>query len=314
LGTGPCTRCNIDARLRELLDDGTGRIRPELTSLHHNLLHAEQPDTVLTWPAKNSGAAILRQLAARDRPLTHEALDETAGHQAAQDLRAILVATGALPVQTNMARLEQAITRTIGQRDDPDEQHLLRRYAIWHMLRRLRSRNRGAETTPIQATNLMRHLRRTPQLLDWLTAGRLSLHTARQGDLDSWLTSDGADRQREIGHFIRWTPHGGCFREENPSGTSAPTASPNGSANSGCGPDKLGPPRCSNSAPGSRRLCSPGCSASTSPSRSPGNTPAPATGPPTPPTSAADALDRQKRKHHDQPALDHRGPTRRRPY
>lgn len=236
MGTGPCTRCNIDARLRELLDDGTGRIRPELTSLHHNLLHAEQPDTVLTWPAKNSGAAILRQLAARDRPLTHEALDETAGHQAAQDLRAILVATGALPVQTNMARLEQAITRTIGQRDDPDEQHLLRRYAIWHMLRRLRSRNRGAETTPIQATNLMRHLRRTPQLLDWLTAGRLNLHTARQGDLDSWLTSDGADRQREIGHFIRWTPHGGCFREENPSGTSAPTASPNGSANSGCGP------------------------------------------------------------------------------
>jgi hypothetical protein len=314
LGTGPCTRCNIDARLRELLDDGTGRIRPELTSLHHNLLHAEQPDTVLTWPAKNSGAAILRQLAARDRPLTHEALDETAGHQAAQDLRAILVATGALPVQTNMARLEQAITRTIGQRDDPDEQHLLRRYAIWHMLRRLRSRNRGAETTPIQATNLMRHLRRTPQLLDWLTAGRLNLHTARQGDLDSWLTSDGPivnerSGTSSAGHLtvgVSGRRTRAAHQLLPPHRTAPPTRA--------AVRDKLGPPRCSNSAPSSRRLCSPGCSASTSPSRSPGNTPAPATGPPTPPTSAADALDRQKRKHHDQPALDHRGPTRRRPY
>jgi hypothetical protein len=205
LGTGPCTRCNIDARLRKLLDDGTGRIRPELTSLHHNLLHAEQPDTVLSWLAKNSGAAILRQLAAADRPLTHKALDELTDTKPLKHLRAILVATGALPVRDeHMARLEQAITRTIGQRDNPDEQHLLRRYAIWHMLRRLRSRNRGTETTSIQAANLMRHLRCALQLLDWLTARQLTLQTARQGDLDSWLTSDGADRQREAGHFIRW--------------------------------------------------------------------------------------------------------------
>jgi hypothetical protein len=60
-----------------------------------------------------------------------------------------------------MARLEQAITRAVGQRDNPDEQHLPRRYAIWHMLRRLRSRNRSAEATSIQATNLLRHLRYT---------------------------------------------------------------------------------------------------------------------------------------------------------
>lgn len=205
LGTGPCTRCNIDARLRELLDDGTGRIRAELTALHHNLLHAEQPDTVLSWLAKNSGAAILRQLAAADRPLTHKALDELPDTKPLKHLRAILVATGALPVRDeHMARLEHAITRTIGQRDNPDEQHLLRRYAIWHMLRRLRSRNRGTETTSIQAANLMRHLRSALLLLDWLTARQLTLQTARQGDLDSWLTSDGADRHREAGHFIRW--------------------------------------------------------------------------------------------------------------
>jgi hypothetical protein len=50
-----------------------------------------------------------------------------------------------------------------------------------------------------------RHLQRyTLQLLDWLTLHRLTLQTARQGDLDRWLTSDGANRHREAGHFIRW--------------------------------------------------------------------------------------------------------------
>jgi hypothetical protein len=68
LGSGPCIRCNIDARLRDLLDDGTGDIRPELQSLHHNLRHAEKPDTVLAWLAKNSGAAILRQLTTLELP------------------------------------------------------------------------------------------------------------------------------------------------------------------------------------------------------------------------------------------------------
>lgn len=205
LGAGPCTRCAIDVRLRELLDDGTGHIRLELRSLHHNLRHAEQPDTVLSWLAKNSGAAILRRLAASDGALTHQTLDELPDTKPLKHLRAILVATGALPVRDeHLARLEQAVARAIGQRDNADEQHLLRRYAIWHMLRRLRSRNRDTETTSIQAANLMRHLRGALQLLDWLTARDLTLQTAGQGDLDNWLASDGADHRREAGHFIRW--------------------------------------------------------------------------------------------------------------
>jgi hypothetical protein len=104
-----------------------------------------------------------------------------------------------------MARLEQTVAHTIGQRTNPDEQRLLRRYAIWYMLRRLRARNRGTETTSIQAANLLRQLRGALHLLDWLTAHRLTLQTARQGDLDKRLTSsNGPKHLREVGHFIRW--------------------------------------------------------------------------------------------------------------
>jgi len=38
------------------------------------------------------------------------------------------------------------------------------------------------------------------------SARDLSLATARQGDLDTWLTSQPAGR-REAGHFVRWAKH-----------------------------------------------------------------------------------------------------------
>ena len=39
-----------------------------------------------------------------------------------------------------MARLERWIATTIAERNDPEEQQLLHRYAVWHVLRRLRRR------------------------------------------------------------------------------------------------------------------------------------------------------------------------------
>jgi hypothetical protein len=62
--------------------------------------------------------AILRQLATADRPLSHEAIDELPDTEPLKHLRAILVATGALPVRDeHVARLGQAVARAIGQRD-----------------------------------------------------------------------------------------------------------------------------------------------------------------------------------------------------
>jgi hypothetical protein len=41
-------------------------------------------------------------------------------------------------------------------------------------------------------------------LLDWLRARGLTLHTARQNDLESWLVSEHLTHRREAGHFVRW--------------------------------------------------------------------------------------------------------------
>jgi hypothetical protein len=41
-------------------------------------------------------------------------------------------------------------------------------------------------------------------LLDWLRAQGLTLHTARQNDLESWLVSEHLTPRHEAGHLVRW--------------------------------------------------------------------------------------------------------------
>jgi hypothetical protein len=200
-----CARCSLRQRLDELLRCDAGTIHPRLQALHDNLAGNDRPDTVLDWLNKNTAAAILAELAAGQRPLTHAALDELPDSKTIRHLRSVLVATGALPPRDeHMIRLEHWITATIAGRDDPGERQLLHRYATWHALRRLRRRAGSQHVTHGQAVTIQRYLRAAITLLDWLTARGLGLGTARQDDLDTWLTSDYATHHREAGNFVRW--------------------------------------------------------------------------------------------------------------
>jgi len=200
-----CARCVLRRRLHELLRDGSGEIHPQLLALHDNLTNNPRPDTLLAWLNKDTASAVLRELAAGDRALTHASLDELPDSKPLRHLRSILVATGALqPRDEQLARLEQWITTTIADRHDPEQRALLHRYAVWHALHRLRRRNTGRTTTPGQAVAVQQHLRAAIALLDWLTAKHLQLATAGQADLDTWLTGGHAKYLRGIGHFVRW--------------------------------------------------------------------------------------------------------------
>jgi hypothetical protein len=205
LRPGPCTRCVVDRRLRALLSDEHGQLRPELAGLRRSLAGTERPDTVLRWLDRPTGPAMLRELAIGARPLSHAALDRLPDSKPREHLRAMLVATDALPARDEqLARLECWITRTIGDRDDPAQQQLLHRYAVWHLLRRLRHRNGGADTTHSQLATIRQQLRAAIVLLDWLTAHDLTLQTAGQGDLEAWLAGEQASHRLEAGHFVRW--------------------------------------------------------------------------------------------------------------
>ncbi|MFJ9968682.1 hypothetical protein [Streptomyces avermitilis] len=48
-----CTRCTVADRLSQLLDDGTGRIRPELVPLADSLRTMDSPLSGLAWLDRN---------------------------------------------------------------------------------------------------------------------------------------------------------------------------------------------------------------------------------------------------------------------
>lgn len=197
-----CGRCSLRQRLGELLADNTGMIHPRLRALYDNLANQERPKTVLSWLNKDIASAVLRELAAGDRALTHAGLDELPDSKPNRHLRAVLVATGALPPRDeHLIRLELWITATI---TDHAEKQLLHHYGIWHAMRRLRRRNKGQHATYGQVLCIQRNLKAAMALLDWLTTCGLDLATARQGDLDTWLTSDHLTQRREAGNFVRW--------------------------------------------------------------------------------------------------------------
>jgi hypothetical protein len=200
-----CARCTLHRRLGELLRDDAGQIHPQLQVLHDDLANHVRPDTVLVWLNKRTASAIVRELATQQRALTHAGLDELPDSKPVRHLRSVLVATGALPHRDEqLIRLEHWISATLADRVDPEQRAQLHRYARWHALHRLRRRNNGEHATHGQRVAVQRNIRAAITLLDWLTAGSLDLASARQGDLEQWLTNAPAAARVDAGNFVRW--------------------------------------------------------------------------------------------------------------
>jgi hypothetical protein len=205
LTDGSCVRCDLRRRLTELVAGPDGDIRPEMQALYQNLAAAERPATVLSWIKQEHTITVLGGLGRGDLRLAHDTLDRLPAAKTVEHLRAVLVATGALPARDeHMVRVERWVADTIAARPDPDQRYILKRYAVWHLLRRLRRRHKGEPITYNQTTTVKAHLRVAVELLDWLAARGLSLGSADQSHLDAWLAGEGATRRGDAGNFIRW--------------------------------------------------------------------------------------------------------------
>ena len=122
-----------------------GQIRPDLQALYQALAAAERPATVAAGWTSSSAPAVLRDLKAGNGRSPTATLDELPAGKTVEHLRSVLVATGTLPPRDEqMTRLERWIAQAIAGRPDPGQQQLLHRYAIWHVVRRLRARLGGA--------------------------------------------------------------------------------------------------------------------------------------------------------------------------
>lgn len=199
----PCDRCNLAHRVGTIFDDGTGRVAPHLRAMHDELVNTPRPQTTLRWLATATTRQILIDLATGHRQLTHQALDELPPSQTLDHLRAVLVATASLPGRDEqLVRIERWVTQRISERDDPEDKQLLHRYAVWHLLRRLRHRNRATETTYRQIATLRKQVHAAIALLDHLRSHELTLPGCAQPDLDAALATNRAAGR--AGHFVRW--------------------------------------------------------------------------------------------------------------
>ena len=117
----------------------------------------------------------------------------------------MLVATGTLPGRDeHLAQLERWISSAVAACTDPAGKEVLHRYAIWHVLRRLRHRISGRQATHSQAAVARRNIQAAVAFLDWLAARGLTLADCTQASLDQWMASASLSQRGPTGNFVRW--------------------------------------------------------------------------------------------------------------
>ncbi len=204
-----CQRCQLRARTSELLSrPEDGLIDERLRGFVTVLGDVASPRTALTWLQRGRSRDLLVELAHGRLPLTHEALDEQAGPQrgranAVEHLRQLLVSSGTLPVRDeHLSRLQRTLAALLEQAHR-DDAAVLRRYATFQVLPRVRSRL-DREGHPVgvchAATNA---LRRVARFLTWLRDREVELRRPPQTALDDWATQH-PGYVRDVNAFLGW--------------------------------------------------------------------------------------------------------------
>lgn len=203
-----CFRCQVARRLDEILADPAGRVPAVLVPLRKAILSVDNPVTALGWLGRSPAIETLSAIAGGQRPLAHATLDAAAGSRrgrafAVEHLRQLLVASGALPDRDrHLARVELAIEEFI-EGAHPDDRQVLRTYATWRLLHRLRRKSADGRPTAGAAYRVRDQTAEASRFLVWLRDHDTSLASLSQADLDAWLAQRPRSRRLLIG-FLTW--------------------------------------------------------------------------------------------------------------
>jgi hypothetical protein len=208
---GRCARCSLRRRTRQLLSDGTGTIAPQLTGVFDAVTAARQPRSALNWLRKGAGAGLLADVAAGRLAISHQALDDCPRRRAADYLRHMLTATGALPPRDEeLARAGQWLGTVLEAISPAADRRLVQAYATWQVMRRLRASAAAAARPRTPTAHARNHIRAAAGLLAWLRGRGTELAACGQADIDQWLrTGPSACLARD---FLAWAASRGHCR------------------------------------------------------------------------------------------------------
>jgi hypothetical protein len=201
---GLCTRCACRQHLLGLLSHDHGGLHPHAEAIYH-VLAASDPVPLMHWLTRGSAArTILAEISQASQPPGHGTLDRYLPSRAARHLRMILAAGGVLPARDErLADLERWAEHKTGQIDDPAERRIVRSFAAWHHLRRLRRQSERHHITAEQADHVRHEIRAAARLISWLRSAGTNLAACTQRDIDAWLAS-GTQSCYHARAFVAW--------------------------------------------------------------------------------------------------------------
>lgn len=202
---GRCAACVLDERLRQLLDDGTGRIRPELQPLATLLADTGNVENTLRWTRRPNGSTLLRELASGELELSHAALNTRGQGQTTTYVRGLLVAAGVLPDEDPvLVHFERWLTRRLAGLAGHPCQQVLRQFGLWHQLPRMRTKAAGRRLPAAADLYARAQFKAAQSFLTWLGTVGIGLAHVSQADLDRWFEeARRGDRDRCRG-FLTW--------------------------------------------------------------------------------------------------------------
>jgi hypothetical protein len=202
---GVCGRCVLKDRLRLALDDGTGRVRPELVPLFDLVTAMDRPRAGILWLSKPHLPPILHAVAHGQVPLTHDGIATLQPWRSAIHVRDLLVAAEILPpVDRFLFLFEQWLPGWLGQIPNPEHRKVLNTYATWHVLRTLRAAAAAGPIGHYRHQIARRQLRVAAAFLQRLGGDGIDVGCCTQRHLDQWFAQASEADKTGLRPFLRW--------------------------------------------------------------------------------------------------------------
>jgi hypothetical protein len=200
-----CERCTLEQQLTAILDDGTGQVSPQLRPLLDTVVSTLRPKSGLQWLRNPKIPELLAGLATGTIPLTRDALHGLPDWRTVNHVRGLLMASGTLPARDkHLLHAEAWLHRELAALAGDRHQRLLRQYATWHQLPRLRSRARQRPLTPAARRFAGEQFTTARKFLGWLTGRGRGLRDCTQDDLDTWHSASAEHSRRAARDFFLW--------------------------------------------------------------------------------------------------------------
>jgi hypothetical protein len=202
-----CYPCLLDTLVARCLDDGTGHVNPTLQPIAALLTTSgDIRSTIAMLRRHDRGPAkLLAELATGRVQLSHEGLDAHGTPKSTTKVRQMLVTTGVLPtVDPTVLDFERFARRRLASLSEHPHQRLLRQFALWQQLPRMRAKAARRTLTYGAFLYAQQQFLAGESFLTWLTDKGHQPDQLSQAQLDAWMLRARRGERERIRGFLAW--------------------------------------------------------------------------------------------------------------